>query len=172
MIALKKIVGTGFTCLASATTLAAMPPLLNDPGDVSGDFRALENTYYVADQAVEFDPAAHPGKTVYQRAQYDVRHAFDNDLALATAVEPNEFPANEHAANPEPPFSIDFVSPRTLRIRMTRGPQVHPPQPELMLAVPVPADDSWKYEKLPGGWRYASGFGSAAIRESPFHVRV
>ncbi len=34
---------------------------------------------------------------------------------------------------------------------MTSGPQVHPPQPELMLAGPVPTDDSWKYEKVAGG---------------------
>jgi hypothetical protein len=40
------------------------PPLLNGPVDVSGDFRALEN--------------------FYQRAQFSVRHVFDNDLAAVT----------------------------------------------------------------------------------------
>ncbi|HZT22091.1 MAG TPA: TIM-barrel domain-containing protein [Verrucomicrobiae bacterium] len=171
MIAFRKIAVAGLLGLA-ATAATAMPRLLNDPVDISGDFRALENTYYLADRVSEFDPATHSGKIIYQRAQYRVRHAFDNDLALITPVGPNEFPENEYAANPELPFWIDFVSPRTLRIRMTSGPQVHPPQPELMLAGAVPTDDSWKYEKVPGGWRYASAFGSVTIQQNPFHIEI
>ncbi len=140
--------------------------------DISGDFRALENFYYLADKVSEFDPATHAGKAVYQRAQYRVRHAFDNDLSLITAVGANEFPDNQYAANPELPFSIDFVSPRTIRLRMTSGPQAHPPQPELMLAGEVPQDHSWKYEKIPGGHRYTSAASSVTILEKPFHLEL
>jgi alpha-D-xyloside xylohydrolase len=163
------LAGTLFCAAARAATGA---PLLNDPVDVSGDFRALKNSYYLADHLADFNPATHAGKIVYQRAQYRVRHAFDNDLSLITPVGPNEFPEKEYAANPELPFSIDFVSPRTLRIRMTSGPQVHPPQPELMLAGTVPTDSSWKYEKISGGHRYTSRFGSVIILENPFHVEI
>src|ERR1017187_2084778 len=154
MIALNKIATVSMLCLAAATAIAAAPPLLNDPVDVSGEFRALENFYYLADKVAEFDPATHAGEISYQRAQYRVRHAFDNDLSLITAVGPNEFPENEYAANPELPFSVEFISPRALRLTMTSGPQVHPPQPELMLAGEVPHDDLWKYEKFSGGHRY------------------
>jgi len=170
MIASNKIATFSLLCVAATTVIAAAPPLLNDPVDVSGDFRALENFYYLADKVSEFDPDAHAGKIVYQRAQYHVRHAFDNDLSLITAVPPNEFPEDQYAANPGQPFSVEFISPRTLRIRMTSGPQVHPPQPELMLAGPVPTDDSWRYEKIPDGWRYASVAGSVTILENPFHI--
>ena len=174
MIALNKIATTSLLCLAAVTAIAATSPftLLNDPVDVSGDFRALENFYYLADKVLGFDSATHSGKIVYQRAQFAVRHAFDNDLAVIAPVKANEFPDNQYEANPELPFSIDFVSPRTLRIRMSSGPLAHPPQPELMLAGEVPRDDSWKYEKVPGGWRYASAFGSVTIRESPFHIQI
>jgi len=172
MIAIKSLATACLLCLAAATAIAAAPLLLNDPVDISGDFRALENLYYLADKVSEFDPATHAGKIVCQRAQYRVRHAFDNDLSLIAPVGPNEFPENQYAANPEQPFSVEFISPRTLRIQMTSGPQVHPPQPELMLAGPVPADASWKYEKIPGGWRYASAFGSVTIRENPFHLEL
>ncbi len=172
MIAFCKSLIINLLCFATLAASAGAPPLLNDPVDVSGDFRALENFYYLADKVSEFDPATHSGKIVYQRAQYRVRHAFDNDLSLITAVGPNEFPENQYAANPEQPFSIEFISPRALRIRMTSGPQVHPPQPELMFAGPLPADDSWKYEEIPGGWRYASAFGSVTIRENPFHIEL
>jgi alpha-D-xyloside xylohydrolase len=172
MIASNKIATFSLLCVAATTVIAAAPPLLNDPVDVSGDFRALENFYYLADKVSEFDPDAHAGKIVYQRAQYHVRHAFDNDLSLITAVPPNEFPEDQYAANPGQPFSVEFISPRTLRIRMTSGPQVHPPQPELMLAGPVPTDDSWRYEKIPDGWRYASVAGSVTILENPFHIEL
>ena len=172
MIAMNKFATASLFCLAAATALAAMPPLLNDPVDVSGDFHAMQNFYYLADRVADFDPATHSGQITYQRAQYAVRHAFDNDLAVIKPAEPNEFPDNQYAANPTLPFSIDFVSPRTLRIRMTSGPQAHPPLPELMLDGPVPADDSWKYEKVAGGWRYVSAFGSVTILQNPFHIEI
>ena len=44
------------------------------------------------------------------------------------------FPRTNTPANPSLPFSIDFVSPRTLRIRATSGPQFAKPPEELMLA--------------------------------------
>lgn len=172
MTALKKIASASLFCLATATAFATIPPLLNDPVDISGDFRSMENFYYLADKVSAFDPATHSGQITYQRSQYAVRHAFDNDLAIIKSAEPNEFPSDQYAANPTLPFSIEFVSPRTLRIRMTSGPQVHPPQPELMLAGPVPTDDSWKYEKVAGGWRYASAYGSVTILENPFHIEM
>jgi alpha-D-xyloside xylohydrolase len=172
MIALNKIATISLLCLATATAIAAARPLLNDPVDVSGDFRALENFYYLADKVSEFNPATHAGKIVYQRAQFSVRHAFDNDLAVISPTKPNEFPDNQYAANPELPFSIDFVSPRALRIRMTSGPQVHPPLEELMLAGEVPHDDSWKYEKVSSGHRYSSAAGSVTILENPFHIEL
>jgi alpha-D-xyloside xylohydrolase len=168
---------TVLACLlacATFATFAANPqlPLLNDPIDVSGDFRDLSNFYYLADQLSDFDPVTRTGTLVWQRAQYAVRHAFNNDLAIVTPAKPDEFPENEYAANPGLPFAVDFISPRALRIRMTSGPQVHPPLPELMLAGPVPHDDSWQYTRVAGGYRYASQFGSLTILENPFHLEI
>ncbi len=51
-------------------------------------------------------------------------YSFNHTVAAIGPAKPNEFPADQYAANPTLPFSIDFVSPRTLRIRMTSGPQV------------------------------------------------
>ncbi|HEY1787560.1 MAG TPA: TIM-barrel domain-containing protein [Verrucomicrobiae bacterium] len=162
-------------CLAGRMTARASNGpfiLLNAPVDVSGDFHDLANFYYLADQVADFDPATHSGKIIYQRAQFTPRHAFNNDLAIVKPVGPNEFPDNQYAANPELPFSIDFISPRTLRIRMTSGPQYHPAQPELMLAGPVPHDDSWQYSKIEGGYRYQSDGGSITVLENPFHLEI
>ncbi|MGD0086467.1 MAG: TIM-barrel domain-containing protein [Verrucomicrobiota bacterium] len=146
------------------------PTLLNDPVDVSGDFRDFSNLYYLADKLADFDPATGKGEITYQRAEYFTRQAFDNMLAVIKPVDPNEFPADQYAGNPTLPFSIEFVSPRTVRIRMTSGPQVHRNLEELMLAGPVPQDDSWKSDKIEGGYRYTSEYGSVTILENPWHI--
>jgi len=156
----------------SALAVNLQPPLLGDPVDVSGDFRDFSNYYYLADRLANFDPVTHSGNIVWQRSQYSVRHAFDNDQAAIAPAAPNEFPSNEYEANPTLPFSIEFVSPKTFRIRLTSGPQFHKASEELMLAGEVPHDDSWKYEKVDGGYRYTSQFGSVTILENPWHLEI
>jgi alpha-D-xyloside xylohydrolase len=168
------VLNAGALIASTCATLAANPtlPLLNEPIDVSGDFRDFSDTYYLADRLAEFDPATHSGKIGYQRAQYFTRQAFDNMLAVLRPVEPNEFPGNEYAANPVLPFSIDFVSPKAIRIRATSGPQFAKPAEELMLAGPVPRDDSWKYSRIEGGHQYTSAFGSVTILEKPWQIEI
>ena len=73
MIIFNKFTIASLLCVAAAAAIATPPPLLNDPVDVTGDFHALENFYYLADKVSEFDPSTHAGKVVYQRAQYRVR---------------------------------------------------------------------------------------------------
>jgi alpha-D-xyloside xylohydrolase len=171
---------TGKSMLASALAcaicrLAAASQslaLLNNPVDISGDFRDFSDTYYLADKLAEFDPASASGKITYQRSQYFTRQAFDNILAVIRPVPANEFPADQYAANPTLPFSVEFVSPKTIRLRLASGPQFHKNTGELMLAGAVPKDDSWKYEKIAGGHRYTSEFGSVTILEDPWHIEI
>ncbi len=162
----------GLSIGATDRLSAANPalPLLNEPIDVSGDFRDFSNLYYLADKLADFDPATGSGKITYQRAEYFTRQAFDNMLAVIKPVSPNEFPENEYAANPTLPFSIEFVSPRTVRIRLTSGPQVQKKYEELMLAGAVPQDHSWKYSKVEGGHRHTSASGSVTIFENPWRI--
>ncbi len=174
---MKKNIGTlALICwLASLPhlSLASAPErLLNEPVDISGDFHDFANFYYLADHVAEFDPATHSGLVVYQRSRLTAGHSFNHDVAVIGPAKPNEFPAGQYAADPKLPFAIDFVSPRTLRIRMASGPQYHKPQPELMLAGPVPQDNSWKYEKVTGGYRYSSAFGSVTVQKNPFHIEI
>ena len=158
----------------AATALAAKPPprLLDDPVDITPDFHDLSNLYYIADHLAAFDPVKCTGTLVWQRSQYTVRHAFNVEQAGLSPARPNEFPGNQYEANPALPFSIDFVSPRTFRIRLTSGPQYHRNPGELMLAGPVPSDNSWQYAKVDGGYRYSSQFGSVTILEKPWHLEI
>ncbi|MFZ1292391.1 MAG: hypothetical protein WAR79_20015, partial [Melioribacteraceae bacterium] len=100
--------------------------LLNEPIDVSGDFRNLSNTYYIADSLVQFDPSTGTGKIKYQRHEYVTRMAFNNMMSVLEPVVANEFPSIEYEASPQLPFSIEFVSPKTIRIKVTSRFQVNP----------------------------------------------
>ncbi|MGO9110351.1 MAG: TIM-barrel domain-containing protein [Thermoguttaceae bacterium] len=143
--------------------------LLNETVDVSKDFRNFSNTYYLADRLAEFDPATASGKISYQRSQYFTQQAFNNMMGVLKPVQANEFPGNEYQANPLLPFSLEFVSPKTVRLRLTSGPQFAKSE-SLMLAGSVPKDQSWKYSKIEGGHCYTSRFGSVAILERPWRV--
>ena len=145
--------------------------LLNVPIDISNDFRDFTNTYYLADSLAKFNTATASGEILYKRHNYATRQAFDNMLAMLSPATANEFPGTEYASSPSLPFSIEFVSPRTVRLRATSGFQVKPNQESLMLVNgKAPVDKSWKYSKVTGGHRYTSEFGSVTILVKPWHV--
>ncbi len=148
--------------------------LLNEPFDISGDFRNFSNTYYLADSLSSFDPASGKGEITYRRYEYFTRQAFDNMLAVLKPVVPNEFPTVEYAGSPALPFSVEFISPRTVRIRASSRFQVKPDQESLMLVNGKPPHDntSWKFNKIDGGYRYSSQFGSVIIKTSPWRIEI
>jgi len=148
--------------------------LLNEPIDISSDFKDFKNTYYFADHVSKFDPQTASGEIVYKRYEYATRQAFNNMLGALREVPANEFPTTEYAASPSLPFSIQFVSPRTVRIRATSGPQFHPDEPSIMLVGgKAPVDrNSWKYSKIEGGYAYTSEFGKIIIKENPLHIEI
>ena len=148
--------------------------MLNEPVDVSEDFGDFKNTYYLADELTEFDPATGKGKVKYLRHNYTTRQAFNNMLAGLDPVRPNEFPTTEYSGSPEHPFSIEFVSAKTFRIKMTSGPQFRPQEESLMLVDGKANVDpqSWKYSKTDEGHTYKSEFGKIVIKEKPWHIYV
>lgn len=170
----------GFMVLVMNTiALAQIPPqlghpqyLLNEPVDVSGDFHDFTNTYYLADSLATFDASTGSGEIIYRRYEYSTRLAFNNTLGVLVPVPPNEFPMNEYAVAPSLPFSIEFVSPRTVRIRAATGSQVIPREESLMLVGgKAPTDHaSWRYSRIEGGHQYTSRFGSVIIKIAPWRI--
>ena len=148
--------------------------LLNEPVDISGDFRNFSNTYYVADSLSAFDPKTGKGEITYRRYQYFTRQAFNNMLAVLRPVRANEFPDHEYAASPALPFSLEFISPSTVRIKTSSRFQVKPDLESLMLVNGIaPQDNSaWQYSKIDHGHRYTSPYGSVTITESPWRIEI
>ncbi|MCX6237174.1 MAG: alpha-xylosidase [Bacteroidia bacterium] len=148
--------------------------LVNEPFDISGDFRNFSNTYYLADSLSAFDPKTGKGEITYRRYEYSTRQAFNNMLSVLKPVLPNEFPTAEYAGSPALPFSIEFTSPRTVRIRASSRFQVKPDRESLMLVNgKAPQDlNSWKYSPTEGGYRYTSQFGSVTIIKAPWRIEI
>src|ERR1035441_1963120 len=100
------------------------PGLLSGLVDISGDFHEYRNTYFLADKLADFDPASGVGAITWTRNQLYPRIAFNNMENVLRPFEGGTFPEGEYAVNQTLPFSIQFVSPRAVRIRIKTGPQV------------------------------------------------
>jgi alpha-D-xyloside xylohydrolase len=168
-----------FRCISLTSQIPVYSPdknqeLLNEPYDISGDFRNFTNTYYLADSLSFFEPNAGKGEITYRRYENVTREAFNNMMGVLRPVEPNEFPANEYAASPSLPFSIEFISSRTIRLRASSRFQTKPDQESLMLVNGrAPHDNiSWKYSKVEGGYKYIGPYGSVTISTSPWRVEI
>jgi len=148
--------------------------MLNEPPDISEDFSDFHNIYYLADELTSFDPATGKGSVKYLRHVFETRQAFDNMLSRLAPTGANEFPGTEYAISPEHPFSIEFITERTVRIRMTSGPQFRRPEESLMLVKgQISANQSlWKYEKTDAGHSYTSPFGKVIITIQPWHLYI
>lgn len=148
--------------------------VLNAPVDVSKDFENYLNTFYFANELASFDPATGKGTIKYERYNYKTRQAFNNMMMKPDTVAANEFPATEYEASPVLPFSIEFVSERTLRFKTSSGPQFNQPKESLMLINGTAPNrpEGWKYSKTATGHKYISKYGSVEIQTNPWHVRV
>lgn len=175
---MKNLLKMGMAVVLALTLMPARAQLqgmgtLNEPVDVSKDFSSYTNTYYLADELADFNPETAAGNVKYNRYEYVTRQAFNNMLSVLAPVDANEFPGIEYAASPELPIDIDFISPRTIRVRMKSGPDFTTDDPSLMLVNgTAPTDNSWVYSKIEGGHQYASPFGSITIQEKPWKIEL
>ena len=146
------------------------PGLISEPVDISADFHDFSSTYFVADHLAQFDPATGKGALTWSRNHLYPRIAFNTMEPGLKPFEGATFPEREYAVDPSLPFSIEFVSPRTVRIRLRTGIEAAPDAPSPMLVGEPPHDHSWKMEKVAGGYRYTSAAGSVTVLENPWHV--
>src|SRR4030095_10032559 len=146
--------------------------LVNEPVDISPDFRNFTNTYYLADSLVSFDLATASGTIQWQQCRYIRRYAFDNDMAALQPYPGNVFPQSEYSINPVLSFSIQFISSRSFRISTKTGVTTHEEKDSLMLVKEPITDNSWTPSKTKDGFLYKSNYGTVLIKTYPFHIEV
>lgn len=163
------ILFAAFMC--SSALFAQKPYLQSQTYDVSRDFEDYSHTYFFADRVNDLDPASASGHINWKRMSLFARQAFNTTVTAAQPLQMLDFPETEYDNNPNLPFRIDFVGPRTVRVRVYTSPVILPEQPSVMLADGQPATDgSWKYRKVGGEHRWENGNGAIAIAENPFRI--
>jgi alpha-D-xyloside xylohydrolase len=148
----------------------AKAQVLGDPVDVSLDFQKMENTYFIGSKVVDFDTATGQGTLQWNRYLRSTTLSFNKlDLTFKRG-QATEFPGAEYDQDPTLPFSVTFVSLRTVRLRFNTRAVPLSDGSSLMLAGPVPKDASWKVEQTDQAISYTSVFGQVRIIKQPWHI--
>jgi alpha-D-xyloside xylohydrolase len=151
-------------------TLAQQPLVLNDPVDVSADFQRMEQVYFVGGSVKDFNPATGQGSLQWDRYLRSTTLSFNKiDVGLSRG-QATEFPGTEYERDPALPFSITFVSPRTVRLRFNTRNAPLTDAPSLMLDGAPPRDNSWKVEQTADAVTWTSAHGRVRLVKQPWHV--
>jgi alpha-D-xyloside xylohydrolase len=90
--------------------------------DMSTDFYDLSNTYFLADSLVSFDVAKGEGLVQWKRYRMSPRQAFNLNGYWPVRMQMLDFPDAAYENDPELKIKIEFITPRTARIRMLTTP--------------------------------------------------
>jgi len=158
--------------LFSIQRSAMAQQLLGDPVDISQDFIKLENTYFLSNRVLAFDSTTGIGTLDWKRYARRPTYSFNKmDKGLSPITQNEEFPT-EYDVNPAVSFSIEFVSPRTIRLRVntSQGPLSN--EPSLMLVATPSKDNSWKVEQTEKAIVYKSAYGSVTLIKDPWEIQI
>ena len=145
--------------------------LMNQAVDVSSDFHDLANTYFFADKLADFDAASGEGTVRWKRYRLTPRQAFNTNGMQPQQLRMLDFPTPAYDNDPELKFSIDFVTPRTVRIRMLTTPvEPKPETDEVMLVAEPGKDNSWKMREVENSVVYTSQYGVVEIQKNPWRI--
>ncbi len=143
--------------------------------DMSTDFSDLANTYFLADSVAQFDVDKGEGLVQWKRYRMSPRQAFNLNGYWPVRMQMLDFPDAAYENDPELRLSIEFVSPRTARIRMLSTPIA----PTADDAADVMFCDGFKQKSKGTPWKatadnkqitYASEYGSVTIEKYPFKM--
>ena len=90
--------------------------------DMSTDFYDLSHTYFLADSLVSFDAAKGEGRVQWKRYRMAPRQAFNLNGYWPVRMQMLDFPDAAYENDPELKLKVEFVSPRTVRVRMLTTP--------------------------------------------------
>lgn len=151
---------------------SAQLQVLGDPVDVSREFQKLENVYFVGSQVTSFDAATGSGTLQWDRYMRRPSYSFAKIDLPFVRTPANEFPGTEYDENPALPFSITFVSPRTVRLRFATRDLPLRDSASLMLAGPVPTDRSWRVAQTDSIVEWTGAHGRVRLIKNPWHLEL
>ena len=144
--------------------------LMNQALDMSTDFLDLSNTLFFADHLESFDVKSGEGLVNWKRGHLMPRQAFNTNGAQPRKMRMLDFPFTAYENDPNLKFKIDFVTPRTVRIRMITTPVEPKPAASIMLAKEPGRDGSWKVTETNDKIIYSSDYGTIQINKNPWRI--
>jgi alpha-D-xyloside xylohydrolase len=144
--------------------------LMSQAKDMSTDFGDFTNIFFFADKLSSFNGANATGTVCWKRYSLYTRQAFNTNTVVAQPLKMLDFPFTAYENDPELKFSIDFISPRTIRIRMLTSPVEIKEEPSLMLAKEPAKDQSWKIKETSSEISYSNSYGSITIEKNPWRI--
>ena len=148
--------------------------------DMSTDFYDLSNTYFLADSLVSFDTAKGEGLVQWKRYRLSPRQAFNLNGYWPVRMQMLDFPDAAYENDPALKIKIEWITPRTARIRMLTTPVV----PKQSDADDVMFCEAFKARKgqspsasqAPRQSRdaitYSSPYGSIEIQKYPWRIVI
>lgn len=147
--------------------------IMGDAVDVSRDFQKMEQVYFFGDRIVNFDPTSGLGALKWTRHLRQLSLSFNKLDRGFVRAQSSDFPTTEYDTNPVLPFSVTFISPRSVRLRFFSRNRSETDEPSLMLITdPPPRDDSWKIEQDTTKIHYTNQSGSICITKSPWQIEI
>lgn len=170
LLAVAMLLFAGGNLLAQPHVNDGTSYLMNQPLDMSTDFRDLSNTLFFADHLESFDVKSSEGLVNWKRGHLMPRQAFNTNGAQPRKMRMLDFPFTAYENDPNLKFKIDFVTPRTVRIRMLTTPVEPKVSTSIMLAKEPGKDESWKVTETENTIVYAGNYGTVQINKNPWRV--
>lgn len=170
LLAVAMLLFAGGNLLAQPHVNDGTSYLMNQPLDMSTDFRDLSNTLFFADHLESFDAKSGEGLVNWKRGHLMPRQAFNTNGAQPRKMRMLDFPFTAYENDPNLKFKIDFVTPRTVRIRMLTTPVEPKPAASIMLAKEPGRDGSWKVTETNDKVIYSSDYGTIQINKNPWRI--
>ena len=165
------------TAVAQIQTNAGIQYLQCMQKDMSTDFYDLSNTYFMADSLVSFDVAKGEGLVQWKRYRLSPRQAFNLNGYWPVRMQMLDFPDAAYENDPELKLKVEWVSPRTVRIRMLTSPI----EPKAKDADDVMFCEGFKHRvanckfattQTANTIKYSTDYGTIEIQKYPWRIVV
>ena len=144
--------------------------LLNQAVDMSADFADMSNVFFFADSLAQFDTSSASGKIKWKRHNVVPRQAFNTNGQWQVPLDMLDFPTPAYDNDPVLDFDIDFISERTIRLRVYTS-DIRPTQtPEVMINGELPTSSAWKVSESNDEVTYKSAAGSITVSKYPWRI--
>ena len=156
--------------LALAVSLPASAQLMNQARDLSASYTDFSATYFFASSLESFDAATGEGLVKWDRYSLEPRQEFNTNTVVMDRLQMKDFPESGYYNDPQLGIKIDFVSPRTVRVRMYSSPIQPKEYDEVMLAGEPAKSDAWTVAQTPEAVVFTSPEGSLTVERDPWRL--